>query len=170
MRKFISSFGGFSVKAFTNRDIVGLRIWLTPPLPDPPYRHLAPRSFASSGNGRCNALCLIPRRVHPHVAFFRRRQDHWHCLWVDRLNDRVRRRGQEAVDQVRAGERLRLGATIAFEFGPDTGERKRRAIIIEREPDDIPLLVSGFGSGAYSAKLLNGTRQRFSGFSRRSSG
>jgi hypothetical protein len=24
-------------------------------------------------------------------------------------------------------------------------------------------LVSGFGSGAYSAKLLNGTRQRFSG-------
>jgi hypothetical protein len=26
--------------------------------------------------------------------------------------------------------------------------------------------VSGFGSGAYSAKLLNGTRQRFSGFSR----
>src|SRR5712671_1995386 len=26
-------------------------------------------------------------------------------------------------------------------------------------------LVCGFGSGAYSAKLLNGTRQRFSGFS-----
>src|SRR3954452_25627175 len=26
-------------------------------------------------------------------------------------------------------------------------------------------LVSGFGSGAYSAKLLNGTRLRFSGFS-----
>jgi hypothetical protein len=26
-------------------------------------------------------------------------------------------------------------------------------------------LVSGFGSGAYSAKLLAGTRQRFSGFS-----
>src|SRR3979490_2448103 len=26
-------------------------------------------------------------------------------------------------------------------------------------------LVSGFGSGAYSAKLLNGTRQRCSGFS-----
>jgi hypothetical protein len=26
-------------------------------------------------------------------------------------------------------------------------------------------LVSGFGSGAYSAKLLNGTKQRFSGLS-----
>jgi hypothetical protein len=38
MRKFISSFGGFSVKAFTNRDFVGVRIWLTPPLPDPPCR------------------------------------------------------------------------------------------------------------------------------------
>jgi hypothetical protein len=25
-------------------------------------------------------------------------------------------------------------------------------------------LVAGFGSGAYSAKLLNGMRQRFSGF------
>jgi hypothetical protein len=29
--------------------------------------------------------------------------------------------------------------SLAFEFGPDTGERERRAIIIEREPDDIPL-------------------------------
>jgi hypothetical protein len=45
MRKFISSFGGFSVKAFTNRDFVGVRIWFTPPLRDPPYRHLAPRSL-----------------------------------------------------------------------------------------------------------------------------
>jgi len=45
MRKFISSFGAFSVKAFTNRDFVGVRIWLAPPPPDPPYRHLAPRSL-----------------------------------------------------------------------------------------------------------------------------
>jgi len=58
---------------------------------------------------------------------------------MDRFDDRVRRRGQEPVDQVRAGDRLRLGATIAFEFGPDTGERERRAILIEREPDDILL-------------------------------
>jgi hypothetical protein len=34
MRKFISSFGGLSVKAITNRDFVGVRIWLTPPLRD----------------------------------------------------------------------------------------------------------------------------------------
>jgi hypothetical protein len=27
----------------------------------------------------------------------------------------------------------------ALAFGPDTGERERRAIIIECEPDDIPL-------------------------------
>ena len=65
MRKFISSFGDFSVKAFTNRNIVGLRIWLTPPLPDPPYRHLAPRSFASSGKGRCNVFASSQgARIH----------------------------------------------------------------------------------------------------------
>jgi multidrug efflux pump subunit AcrA (membrane-fusion protein) len=43
-------------------------------------------------------LGLIPRRAHPDVAFFGRRQDHRHGLRVDRLNDRVRCRGQEAVD------------------------------------------------------------------------
>jgi hypothetical protein len=85
MRKFISSFGGFSVKAFTNRDIVGLRIWLTPPLPDPPYRHLAPRSFASSGKGRCNAFASFHGARHPDVAFLLRRQDDRHGLRVDWL-------------------------------------------------------------------------------------
>jgi hypothetical protein len=34
---------------------------------------------------------------------------------------------------------------------------------MEREPHYILFLVAGFGSGAYSAKLLAGTRQRFSG-------
>ena len=63
---------------------------------------------------------------------------------------------------MRAGDRLRFGATFAFEFGPATGDRDRRAIIIEREPDDDFLLGSpGFSSGAYSAKLLAGTRQDY---------
>jgi hypothetical protein len=56
--------------------------------------------------------------------------------WIG-FNDRVRRRGEEAVDQVRAGDRLRLGATITFEFGPDASEREWRAIIIEREPHNV---------------------------------
>jgi hypothetical protein len=87
-----------------------------------------------------------------------RRQDHRHCLWVDRFNDRVRCRGH----QVRAGDGLRLGATIAFEFGPESAECEQGAIIIEREPDDDFLFGSPeFSSGAYSAKLLAGTRQDY---------
>ena len=41
---------------------------------------------------------------------------------MDRLDDRIRRRGQKAIDVVRAGGRLRFRATIAFEFGPDARE------------------------------------------------
>src|SRR6267378_5928446 len=81
---------------------------------------------------------------------------------VDRLDHCVRGRRQETVDKVRAGDRLGLGATVALELGPEPAEREQRPIIIEREPDDI---LFGFGSGAYSAKLLAGTRHRFSGLS-----
>jgi hypothetical protein len=62
---------------------------------------------------------------------------------------------------VRAGDRLRLGATVAFEPGPEPAKGEQRAIIIDRKPDDILL---GLGSGAYSAKLLAGTKHRLSGF------
>jgi hypothetical protein len=131
MRKFISSFGGFSVKAFTNRDFVGVRIWLTPPLPVPPYRHPA-RQSAVHHRARAAAMPWPhpTARAHPDVAFFRRRQDHWHCLWVDRFNDRVRSRGQEAIDQMRAGDRLRLGATVAFELGPEATKGEQRSNVL----------------------------------------
>jgi hypothetical protein len=84
---------------------------------------------------------------------------------MNRLNDRVRRSRQEAVDEVRAGDRFGFGATVAFELGPNASEGNQRPVVTEREPDESFFLVSGFGSGAYSAKLLNETRQRFSGFS-----
>jgi hypothetical protein len=131
MRKFVSSFGGFSVKAFTNRDFVGVRIWLTPPLPVPPYRHPA-RQSAVHHRARAAAMPWPhpTARAHPDVAFFRRRQDHWHCLWVDRFNDRVRSRGQEAIDQMRAGDRLRLGATVAFELGPEATKGEQRSNVL----------------------------------------
>jgi hypothetical protein len=45
VRKFISSFGGSSVKGFTNRDFFAYALWLTPPLPDLRYRHRARRSL-----------------------------------------------------------------------------------------------------------------------------
>jgi hypothetical protein len=68
MRKFISSFGDFSVKAFTNRDIVGLRIWLTPPLPDLPYQYRAQRSL-----GHHQATVAAMPWPHPTARASRRR-------------------------------------------------------------------------------------------------
>jgi hypothetical protein len=59
---------------------------------------------------------------------------------MDRLNDRIRCRRQKAIDQVGTGERLRLCAAIALEFGPDAGKGEQRPIIVEREPDDVLLL------------------------------
>jgi hypothetical protein len=50
---------------------------------------------------------------------------------------------------MRPGYRLRLGATVAPEFGPDASERRQRAVVVEGEPDQRP---SSFGSGAYYAK------------------
>jgi hypothetical protein len=38
-------------------------------------------------------------------------------------------------------------------------------VIVEREPHHIFFLVSGFGSGVYSAKLLAGIKHRLSGLS-----
>jgi hypothetical protein len=84
---------------------------------------------------------------------------------VDRLDDRVRHRREEAIDKVWARDRLRLRATVTVELGPDAGEGEQGLVVIEGEPDHVLFLVTGLGSGAYSAKLLTGTRQRFSGFS-----
>jgi hypothetical protein len=53
-----------------------------------------------------------------------RRQDHRHCLGVYRFNDRIRRRRQETVDQVRAGDRFLFRATVALEFGPEPAKTK----------------------------------------------
>ena len=56
------------------------------------------------GQGPLQRLGLIPRRAHPDVALLIGRQDHRHRLRMDRLDDRVRRRRQEAAAaEVRAG-------------------------------------------------------------------
>jgi hypothetical protein len=59
---------------------------------------------------------------------------------------------------------FRLGAPVALELGPDAGKAGQRPVVVDRELDDV-FAVSGLGSGAYSAKLLNGTRHWLSGFS-----
>jgi hypothetical protein len=76
------------------------------------------------------------------------------------LPSAVWRLRQEAVDEVRSRDRLRLGAAIAFELGPGASERKQRPVLVEREPNHV------FPAGGrvplrrvLSAKLL-GARQR----------
>lgn len=72
---------------------------------------------------------------------------------------------QEAIDMMRPRYGLRFGAAITVECRPDTSESERRSVFIDAKQTTSFFLVSGFGSAAYSAKLLNGTGQRFSGFS-----
>jgi len=55
------------------------------------------------------------------------------------LDDRIRRRREEAVDVVWPWERLGLRAAIAFEFGPDTGEGEQRPALVEGEPNYVLL-------------------------------
>ncbi len=54
-----------------------------------------------------------------------------------RLDDGIRRRRQEAVDEVRAGDGFRLPATVAPELGPDAAESEQRSIVIERKPHHV---------------------------------
>jgi len=60
---------------------------------------------------------------------------------VDGLDDRVRRRRQEAVDVMRAGDRFGLGAAVAPELCPYPSEGEERSIFIQREPDIFFSLV-----------------------------
>ena len=83
------------------------------------------------------ALSLHPRRSHPDVAFFIGRQDHRHRLRMYRLNDRVRCRRQEAVDEMRPGDRLRFGATVALELSPEPAKGEQRTVVVEREPHHV---------------------------------
>jgi hypothetical protein len=83
---------------------------------------------------------------------------------MDRLDYRIRRGRQEAVHEVRAG--------IGFDFVPWS---PLNSVQIPRKANSgrssfkanqtTSFLVSGFGSGAYSAKLLAGTGHRLPGFS-----
>ena len=127
----------------------------------------APRAAifsALSGNSRRSARGVVPWRTHPDVALFIGGKYDRHDLRMVRLDNRIRCRGQEAIDQMRAG--------TGFDFVPRSplnfvqmraaGEVAQRPIVVERASF---VLVSEFGSGAYSAKLLKGATRRFTGFS-----
>jgi len=83
-------------------------------------------------------LCLVPWRAHPHVVLLGRGQDHRHRLRMDWRDDCVRRRRQEAVDEVSAGDWLGLGAAIPVERRPDAGKCEQRSVVVQREPDNVP--------------------------------
>ena len=62
--------------------------------------------------------------------------------------------------------RLRLGAAITLNVVQMPAKALSGRSSLSANQTTAFFFVSGFGSGAYSAKLLKGTRQRFSGFSR----
>ena len=84
---------------------------------------------------------------------------------MDRLDHRVRRCREKTIDLMRPRHRLRLRATITVERRPDASEGEQRLSSLSANQTTSFFFVSGFGSGAYSAKLLAGTKQRFSGLS-----
>ena len=61
-----------------------------------------------------------------------------------RLHHGVRLGRQEAVDLMRPRDRHRLGATVVIKRGSYPGERERRPVLVEREPDHVFLLPLGF--------------------------
>jgi hypothetical protein len=69
---------------------------------------------------------------------------------MDRFNDRVGFRSQEAVDQVRTGDWLGLDAAVALVLGPEPAEGEQRSVLIERKPNHVLL----FGLGARCAANL----------------
>jgi hypothetical protein len=68
------------------------------------------------------------------------RQDHRHCLCVDRLHHGISLGGQEAIDLMRPRDRLRLGARVTVKSGPDASEREKCPVFIEREPHHVLFL------------------------------
>jgi hypothetical protein len=82
---------------------------------------------------------------------------------MDRLDDGVRCRRQEAVDQTRAGNGFRLGAPVALELAPDASEREQRPIVVEREPYDVLFARRRIRLRRILGELFAGTKQRFFG-------
>jgi hypothetical protein len=69
------------------------------------------------------------------------------------LDHRVRGRRQEAVDQMRVGTGFDFVPRSSFVQMQAAAEVVQRPIVVERASF---VLVSEFGSGAYSAKRSNG--------------
>lgn len=75
---------------------------------------------------------MPPWRRQPHLDFFFGGQNDWHGLFVDRPNDAVRFRGEEAVQLEIAWTVLDL--PNALPSRPEAGEKEQRAAFVAREP------------------------------------
>jgi hypothetical protein len=60
----------------------------------------------SSSNGRCSAFASSHGGPQPNVPLFVRGQDHRHGLAMDRFDDGIRTRGEEAIELVQSGNGL----------------------------------------------------------------
>ena len=74
-----------------------------------------------------------PRRA-PHGALLVGAQEHRHGLPVDRCDNCVRRRRQKAVDEMRAGDRFRLGAAVVLHSVQIPCEGEKRPIPFSANP------------------------------------
>jgi hypothetical protein len=73
---------------------------------------------------------------------------------VDRFDDRLRRRGEKAVDLMRAGNRFRFRPAVALELGPDASKAGQRSVVIDREPDDVLLFGLGVRLGCVFSEAV----------------
>jgi hypothetical protein len=88
-------------------------------------------------------------------------QDDRHRLGMYRADFDICVGGQKPKQLMLALHRVRLGAALAVPGRPDAGEHSQRPVLTEREPCRR---LSRLGI-AYSQNDVNGTPQRFSGFS-----
>jgi hypothetical protein len=82
---------------------------------------------------------------------------------MDRLDHRVRRCREKTIDLMRPWHRLRAAITVERRPMPAKANSGRSSLNANHTMSFF--FFSGFGSGAYSAKLFSGTRHRFSGLS-----
>jgi hypothetical protein len=110
-------------------------------------------------------LRLIPWRAHPHIALLLRGQDHRHGLGMYRLDYGVGRCSEKAVDLMRPRIGFDLVPRSPLKVVQMPANANGGRFSLDANQTTSFFLVSRFGSGAYSAKLLAGTKHRLSGLS-----
>ena len=132
------------------------------PLPDLPCRHRAQRSLRHHQSTHAAKPWLHPMAPHPDVALLVSRQDHRHGFGMDGSTIAV---GAVVMNRRRDAVRGSAStATVTLELGPEVDKANGGRSSLSANHTTSFFLVSGFGSGAYSAKLFAGTKRRFSGF------